>query len=1260
MENREEHEYCEVHPIIEDDKVYFEASIIRKGGKSKVVLLRSRKFKLPYARRDFIENELRLNVPFFNGFDSKHERDYREDWEREYAATIDALEEEGWQLVSWWPYSRDKSRPGGAKLRRKIQKEEGDNLASDIFQYGENVTVPELPRWPGISESELSGDVIDTERILSRFLSSVFSIRNSALSKARSWYDSEMERAKRIYEYNVSRADNVLKESLRVFLDELYPIDSVDIDLRKNQKHSRKEAEKLFWDVYNSADEDKKKYAANDISTIEEEMKSLSKVSSPSDTMWGCLLSIVVFVSSIVVAVYAKSGSCAIVVLGFVIAGGIMYLMSENEDRTKKEMIRDFASSMRNMHNQWVYAAKGELEHRTRSINEVYERFVQQVSEEFERTISESGVSNMLQEYISRANTISSPWVQVSIDTWAPSPKLLPVTRIGVLRCEDTDFSFPCLICFPADKSIMVRCAPGKTYKNALLGIQSFLLRLLTHIPPDRIRFTFIDPVGLGQNVVSFMHLADYDEQLVTSRAWSEPRHIEQRLAELTEHMEKVIQKYLRNEYATIEEYNAQAGEIAEPYRFLVVFDFPTNFSEDAARRLLSIAQNGPRCGVYAVILAEPTKEMPHGFNLADLERACTVISWNGKHFVWEDEDFRHCVLELDTPPEPELFNRILDAVGEAAKEASKVEVPFERVVPPPEQWWTGDSREGIRVPLGPAGARRLQYLELGKGTAQHALVVGRTQSGKTNLLRVLITSSALMYSPDELELYLIDFKKGVGFKGYATHALPHARVIAIESEREFGLSVLQGLNQEMRRRGDLFRSAGVDHITEYRNQTGSHMPRILLIVDEFQEFFTENDKIAQEAYQILDRLVRQGAGFGMHVLLGSQTLAGSYTLSHSTIDQMAVRIALQCSEADSRLILADDNPAARLLSRPGEAIYNDANGLVEGNHPFQVAWLPDDEREEYLKRIEEFAKEQGYRPLQRQIVFEGNAPAVVEENRPLNELLDASTWPEPSRRVSAWLGEPVAIKPPTAAHFRRQSASNLLMVGRDDEAAMGMMSAALVSLAAQHAPDAVSFYILDFSPVDAPYAELLARLAAGLPHHVQRSRRRHLPDLIGQVADEVKRRGEMEEDSLWKEPAIYLLIYGLQRARDLRPDDDMGFSFGTDGTDEEKPPSPARQFQEILREGPDLGIHTIVWCDTYTNLTRTLDRRSLREFETRVAMQMSADDSSNLIDTPAASKLGVYRAYFYSEDEARLEKFRPYGLPSDGWVSKVLRAMQR
>jgi S-DNA-T family DNA segregation ATPase FtsK/SpoIIIE len=50
----------------------------------------------------------------------------------------------------------------------------------------------------------------------------------------------------------------------------------------------------------------------------------------------------------------------------------------------------------------------------------------------------------------------------------------------------------------------------------------------------------------------------------------------------------------------------------------------------------------------------------------------------------------------------------------------------------------------------------------------------------------------------------------------------------------------------------------------------------------------------------------------------------------------------------------------------------------------------------------------------------------------------------------------------------------------------------------------------------------------------------------------------------------------------------------------------------------------------------------------------MSANDSSTLIDMPAASKLGENRALYYSEEENRIEKFRPYGLPEPEWLEKV------
>src|SRR5262249_18218257 len=122
----------------------------------------------------------------------------------------------------------------------------------------------------------------------------------------------------------------------------------------------------------------------------------------------------------------------------------------------------------------------------------------------------------------------------------------------------------------------------------------------------------------------------------------------------------------------------------------------------------------------------------------------------------------------------------------------------------------------------------------------------------------------------------------------------------------------------------------------------------------------------------------------------------------------------------------------------------------------------------------------------------------------------------------------------------------------------------------------------------------------------------------------------------------------------DLRKqEDDFGFSR------REEKPNPAKQFGNILREGPSVGVHTLVWCDSLNNLTRTFDRQTLREFELRVLFQMSATDSSNLIDSPLASKRGMHRALSHREEQGKLEKFRPYGLPWESWLDWVRQRLR-
>ncbi len=782
----------------------------------------------------------------------------------------------------------------------------------------------------------------------------------------------------------------------------------------------------------------------------------------------------------------------------------------------------------------------------------------------------------------------------------------------------------------------------------ALRTLENILLRLLTAFPPGKVRFTIIDPVGLGQSFAGFMHLADYEEGLVGDKIWTDPRRIEQKLGDLTEHMENVIQKYLRNEFATIQDYNEAAGEVAEPFRFLVISDFPAGISEASAKRIASIASSGARCGVYTLIACD-TRQKPQAFvPMGELERASEVLSWKQGRLVWQDEAFSRWPLRLEEPPKGEAFTSLIHAVGRFAKDSSRVQVPFEVVAPTPSKRWSASADERLEVPIGRAGATKLQALTLGRGTQQHALIAGRTGSGKSTLLHAIITNLSLWFSPDEVEYYLVDFKKGVEFKTYATHRVPHARVVAVESEREFGLSVLRRLDAELSRRGQLFREAGVQDLASYRRHARGAgigksplpMPRTLLIVDEFQEFFVEDDKLAQESALLLDRLVRQGRAFGIHVILGSQTIGGAYSLARSTIGQMAVRIALQCSESDSYLILSEDNNAARLLSRPGEAIYNDASGLVEGNSPFQVVWLSDEKRDGFLKELGPLVGVSGLAPPPPPVVFEGNVPADISR---LAALLSRPASGVPR----AYLGEPISIKEPTSIQFRKQSGGNAVVLGQQERSAAALVVSSVLSLVCGAVRGERVVELLDSGDAENDQTPVLRELASALGSVVRYSGVADAEHVIAGVHAELTTRGP-------DAPRRYVIVHGLQRFRALRRNE-AEYSFGDDGA----ATTTDKQFAAILRDGPSRGVHVVATCDTLSNLERAVDRRGLREFGSRVLFQMSGADSSALIDSPQAVNLGQHRALLYTEELGSAEKFRPFAV-ADGAVMRELAATSR
>ncbi len=800
------------------------------------------------------------------------------------------------------------------------------------------------------------------------------------------------------------------------------------------------------------------------------------------------------------------------------------------------------------------------------------------------------------------------------------------------LAAAEIPKTLPIVIHRRVHSCLVIRSAPS-SLDMAIDAAHQVLWRLLCAAPPARAKLTLIDPLGRGQHFTSFMALADHDPAIVSHRVWTTDQKIDARLSELAHHVEDVLQSCLRDRFERIEDYNELAGSMAEPYRAIAAVGFPTGLSREGYGHLRALIESGLRCGIFTILVCDDDSPWPSDMPIPSGEKVLTVrVDEDGRWSV-SQPGLSELSFEPFTTPNPSIRPALIESIGAAAVAASRVEIPLDSILSIGQEG-KGSTSNDISIPVGSQGANRSLSVELGEGVRQHVLIAGKTGSGKSTLLHSIITSGAFHYRPDQLQFYLLDFKKGVEFKPYADIGLPHVRVIGIESEREFGRSVLQRLDAELQQRGELFRAAGAQELKKFREATGKSMPRIMLVIDEFQELFVRDDRIAADCAMLLDRLVRQGRSFGMHVILSSQSLAGAYSLPRATLGQMAVRIAMQCSESDAALILSDDNTAARLISRPGEAIYNDAGGLVEGNQPFQVAWLSTQRHRQMLcsitARDETFAAE-----LPPPVVFEGNRPC-----RWTATLADAAIQETPAKTVSGLLGESVEIGPPVSLSLHRTTGRNVLLISPPES-----RSAIIASAVSGFRKSAVDVEIVYFDGTRVEDGESISPWMIESGIEVTIVKTRDCVAEMSRLSELIKQRGD---DS--GEPPIIVIIDPLERFRDLRQDESFNFSL-----DAAAGGNASANLQSILRDGPAAGVFVILICGSAETLSRWLPRGSHHDLELRILGQMNQSDSSLLIDSPVASELSAATMLLYDDSDGRITKFRQSDLPEPAAVKSWL-----
>lgn len=813
----------------------------------------------------------------------------------------------------------------------------------------------------------------------------------------------------------------------------------------------------------------------------------------------------------------------------------------------------------------------------------------------------------------------------------APAPAVQPVIRLGDLQVPVPAAlgagAVPALIPFPFPAGIAVS-APVGARDQATGLLRALILRLFAAVPPGGLQVKVIDPVAVGQSVAEFRHLSEYDPRLMDEKTWTSGRDIERILDELSEHLEVVISTYLRGQFQTIDEYNSRAGEVAQPYRALVVFDYPNGFTERAQRQLLSLIENGPRCGVYAIVHVDPSADGREGYGNVPLTRLThsmlTVEAQPGggaDGFLVRRSNGPFLPGSGFVPDGPPTVTfgadgqprspaaALLAAVGESVRRAqerpravtlgsllpvlarSRSGVLPELVpgAPPfsadPGTWWTASSAQVTVAPLGRSGAQGVTSMYFSStDVAGGAIMVGLPRSGKTTSLHAVICTLSMLYAPDELELYLIDAKHGVEFKAYET--LPHARMVSVHSDREFSLAVLKSIEREIQRRAELMKAdgGGRANLTEYRQATGAKMPRIVVIIDEFHELFEEPDRIGSEAFAAFSNIVRMGPFAGAHVVLASQTLAAMPAMDRPTLLLLPQRVAFMCNDYDAEIVMGDSNRAVRFLSRTGEGLFNPARGEESRNQPFQGLYIPVDERTTLIRALESKAAAAGWRRRPR--VFDGDSVAA----RPLSAGGEVATGR--SRGLAVPLGEPFTLDESDGLVLRRTRGANVLLLGDSDEDLADLaIRGALHSVIAAARTAGAQVAVVDFiGDEDIEHGLTVLEVARALGASCTRSR--GADAALRDLAREAARRVQSED---YHAPPAVLVLFGLQRALSFTPPD----PYPAD--DPDQPPSAAALVGAILRDGPDFGIHTVVSADRLSTVGLRLGSDTLTELTLRV-----------------------------------------------------------
>lgn len=622
--------------------------------------------------------------------------------------------------------------------------------------------------------------------------------------------------------------------------------------------------------------------------------------------------------------------------------------------------------------------------------------------------------------------------------------------RVGSARVGDRSGAVPALAPLLCESHWRVT---GST-RQAQELVLSVLARIIGQIPLRHLRILVLDPrvTGVAGPLAPLRDAVGSCLPPAMTDAQSMTRALREAMTRAAANAERIAVAGARDLLDLWE----RDGEASGSLTIAVVLDHPYCADDELRRVLSQVAAMRPASGLHLIVQSDPA------YGEADPGPG----RWTGLHVSggrWAVPGMPGTVVvEHDGAAPLDGVGRVIRDAVERTRAVTGPTIPLTDLISQDlEQPWTGSSQDGLDAVIGRAGREPL-VLSLRTENPPHpnVLIGGAVGQGKSNLLLDIVYSLAARYSPQELGMLLLDYKRGLEFARFAPDEagenwLPHVRVLSLESDQEFGVAVLDHVQEELERRSRLFKEAGASSIVAYRSLAGRAMPRLLLMIDEFHVMFEGDEDLVDRAVAVVETIAKQGRAYGIHLLLASQTVSGISGLrakGDSIFAQFPLRMSLKNTAQESEAILSQHNRAAAELTYRGEVVLNrnfghdPAGSNVRGT----AAWA----QSEVMAVLQQGLWSRGHAapPL----VFLG-----AEEARWPTAHLERLRGTGAPSAPRLWLGRPVAVSDvPSVLELDTDVDQGVVLVGSGEELAGAVMGSAVLTALAT-TPQEASLLVL-------------------------------------------------------------------------------------------------------------------------------------------------------------------------------------------------------